>query len=57
MVIGLCWRCENDDVPVMWLGPVQSEEQGSAPFHACEPCVKRIEVLVRAHNNRGLAPD
>ncbi|MCX4550634.1 MULTISPECIES: hypothetical protein [unclassified Streptomyces] len=52
---GQCWRCERPDVPVLWLGPVQSLEQGEAPFYCCEPCVRRLEALVKAHNRRGPA--
>lgn len=25
------WRCEAADVPVLWLGPIQSLEYGEAP--------------------------
>lgn len=55
-VIGLCWRCEARYVPVLWLGPVQSMQQGDAPFHCCEPCILRLEQLVQAHHaSRGIA--
>jgi hypothetical protein len=36
----------------MWLGPAQSEDNGHAPFYACEPCVRRLEELIAAHNSR-----
>ncbi|MFJ6014437.1 hypothetical protein [Streptomyces sp. NPDC092952] len=46
-VIGRCWRCELAEVPVIWLGPVHSDGHGgSGPFHACEPCIRRLEELV-----------
>ncbi|WP_185303032.1 hypothetical protein [Streptomyces finlayi] len=48
--MGLCWRCDDADVAVMWLGPVQRQDHGHAPMHACEPCVQRLEVLVREYN-------
>jgi hypothetical protein len=34
----------------MWLGPVQSQDQGNAPFHACEPCMQRLEDLIKEYN-------
>ncbi|GHB10095.1 hypothetical protein ACIQRS_30715 [Streptomyces termitum] len=46
---GLCWRCETDDVPVIWLGPAHSEHHGHAPFVACERCVTRLEELIAAY--------
>ncbi|MCX2971187.1 hypothetical protein OSB71_20345 [Streptomyces sp. JHD 1] len=50
--IGVCWRCDAEKVPVLWLGPVQSQDQGDAPFLCCEPCVRRLEALVHAHHAR-----
>ncbi|WP_284576882.1 hypothetical protein [Streptomyces sp. 2P-4] len=47
---GRCWRCEADDVPVIWLGPVQTQEHGAGPFAACEPCIRRLEQLVETHH-------
>jgi hypothetical protein len=49
-VTGDCWRCDGTGLPVMWLGPVQSQDQGHAPFHACEPCVQRLEDLIKKYN-------
>ncbi|WP_416237300.1 hypothetical protein [Streptomyces marinisediminis] len=37
---------------MLWLGPVQSQDQGDAPFLCCEPCVRRLEALVHAHHAR-----
>ncbi|MEV8419386.1 hypothetical protein AB0P42_00680 [Streptomyces niveus] len=54
---GLCWRCEDDGVPVLWLGPVQSAEAGDGPFFCCAPCVRRLEALVSAYNRRGVVVD
>ncbi|MCY0957763.1 hypothetical protein OTB19_12565 [Streptomyces sp. H27-H5] len=54
-VDGDCWRCDETDVPVLWLGPVQSQDAGDAPFYCCEPCIVRLEALVRAHHLRGSA--
>ncbi|MFC9604509.1 hypothetical protein ACFTTN_13755 [Streptomyces niveus] len=50
--VGFCWRCEDDDVPVLWIGPVQDAEVGDAGFLCCAPCVRRLEALVSAHNRR-----
>lgn len=50
-VIGMCWRYETDDLPVLWLGPVQSEYEGHAPFFACESCTQRLKGLIRAYNS------
>ncbi|MFG2722806.1 hypothetical protein ACGFW5_31585 [Streptomyces sp. NPDC048416] len=50
--VGDCWRCDAVDLPVMWLGPVHCPNEGDAPFHACEPCIRRLEDLVRAHYRR-----
>ncbi|WUW00067.1 hypothetical protein OG285_31500 [Streptomyces sp. NBC_01471] len=52
---GQCWRCEACEVPVLWLGPVQSLEQGEGPFYCCRPCIVRLEALINAHNRRGPA--
>jgi hypothetical protein len=54
-VTGECWRCDAVNVPVLWLGPVQSQDQGDAPFYCCEPCIQRLEALVHAYNRRGVA--
>ncbi|WP_019548648.1 hypothetical protein [Streptomyces sulphureus] len=43
---GECWRCDRAGVPVLWLGPVQTDA-GTAPFYACDPCVRRIEARVQ----------
>ncbi|WTX99952.1 hypothetical protein OG234_13040 [Streptomyces sp. NBC_01420] len=45
-VTGECWRCDGADIPVMWLGPVQSDQHGHAPFWACAPCVRRLEARI-----------
>lgn len=42
-------------MPVLWLGPVQSLEQGEGPFYCCRPCIVRLEALINAHNRRGPA--
>ncbi|MET9557188.1 hypothetical protein [Streptomyces sp. NPDC006645] len=55
--VGLCWRCEDGGVPVLWLGPVQSAEAGDAPFFCCAPCVRRLEALVIAHNRHSVVVD
>lgn len=47
-ITGHCWRCDEPDVPVLWLGPVQSLEQGDAPFYCCQPCVRRLARLGEA---------
>ncbi|MFD3612409.1 hypothetical protein ACFWXA_30945 [Streptomyces atroolivaceus] len=52
-IIGLCWRCDAEGIPVLWLGPVQTIDYGHAPFSCCEPCVRRLEALTLAHNSRG----
>ncbi|MFD5556655.1 hypothetical protein ACFWIA_22780 [Streptomyces sp. NPDC127068] len=46
--VGDCWRCENRGIDVLWLGPVQTVH-GTAPFFTCEPCLRRLEQLVFAH--------
>lgn len=51
-VIGQCWRCDATGVPVMWLGPVSSEDHGHGPFYACEPCMRRLEELVAEYVGR-----
>lgn len=51
--IGFCWRCEAVGVWVLWLGPVQSLDLGDGSFFCCEPCVRRMEALLRQHNRRG----
>ncbi|MER6055149.1 hypothetical protein ACFW2M_18330 [Streptomyces albidoflavus] len=43
---GTCWRCEAREVPVLWLGPVQTSS-GTGSFTACDPCVRRLETYVR----------
>lgn len=48
-ISGWCWRCEEVDVPVLWLGPIQSLERGEAPFYCCLPCIQRMEALIAAH--------
>ncbi|MFC8466028.1 hypothetical protein [Streptomyces sp. NPDC057250] len=52
-VLGHCWRCDSEGVPVLWLGPVQSQDKGDAPFQACRPCVERLEELIELHHARG----
>ncbi|WP_202929574.1 hypothetical protein [Streptomyces sp. TR1341] len=47
---GWCWRCEASDVPVLWVGPVQSLEYGEAPIYFCLPCIRRLEALIVAHH-------
>ena len=47
-VMGTCWRCDQDGLPVMWLGPVHTSA-GDGPFFACEACIARLEQLVRTH--------
>ncbi|MFD3998386.1 hypothetical protein [Streptomyces sp. NPDC058583] len=51
-VIGQCWRCDGSGISVMWLGPVHSEDHGSGPFYACEPCIQRLEALVGEYGAR-----
>ncbi|GGZ23128.1 hypothetical protein GCM10010387_15280 [Streptomyces inusitatus] len=51
-VVGWCWRCETDEVPVTWLGPVQTEMYGTGPFFVCEACLERLEALVYAYNRQ-----
>ncbi|MFE6598923.1 hypothetical protein ACFU9O_09630 [Streptomyces albidoflavus] len=43
---GTCWSCEAREVPVLWLGPVQTSS-GTGSFTACDPCVRRLETYVR----------
>ncbi|MDT0409072.1 MULTISPECIES: hypothetical protein [Streptomyces] len=50
-VFGFCWRCEAEDVPVLWLGPVQSDREGVAPLYCCDPCIRRLEALVALHHD------
>jgi hypothetical protein len=52
-VVGLCWRCESTDQPVLWLGPVQTD-RGIGAFHACEECITRLEDLALAYVQRGV---
>ncbi|MEU6928916.1 hypothetical protein AB0A05_07105 [Streptomyces sp. NPDC046374] len=33
----------------MWIGDVQNRDLGHVPFYACEPCMQRLEELMRAH--------
>ncbi|WP_406708044.1 hypothetical protein [Streptomyces halobius] len=47
-VVGECWRCDRIGVPVLWLGPVQTD-LGTGPFQACEPCILRLEAKVYAY--------
>lgn len=48
-VVGACWLgCERDQVPVIWLGPVQWDGQ-HAPFYACEPCLDRLKARALAY--------
>jgi len=49
--VGECWRCDRTGVPVLWLGPVQTDH-GTGPFLACEPCIRRLEAKVYAHQMR-----
>lgn len=51
-IIGHCWRCDAPNVYVLWLGPVQSQDHGHAPFYCCRPCILRLEALVDAYNSR-----
>ncbi|MFJ7586929.1 hypothetical protein ACIQZO_05955 [Streptomyces sp. NPDC097617] len=48
-VVGACWRCDANGLPVMWIGDVQSRDLGHVGFYACEPCMQRLEALIRAH--------
>jgi hypothetical protein len=50
-VVGICWRCDARNALVMWLGPVLTERFGNGPFHACEPCIQRLEELVDQHHH------
>jgi hypothetical protein len=54
-VIGECSRCDGTGLPVMWLGPVQSQDQGVAPFYACNPRMERLEGLVQDYHQRRTA--
>jgi hypothetical protein len=47
----MCWRCEQADVAVMWLGPIHTDHEGAAPFYGCEPCIRRLEELTRAYQD------
>ncbi len=49
-LIGECWRCDQPGVPVMWIGPAQTDGI-SAPFYACEPCVQRITSRIHAYHH------
>ncbi|WP_159043018.1 MULTISPECIES: hypothetical protein [unclassified Streptomyces] len=42
----------RERLPVMWLGSAQSEDNEHAPICVCEPCVRRAEELVTAHDAR-----
>ncbi|WP_086824833.1 hypothetical protein [Streptomyces sp. NRRL B-24572] len=46
---GRCWKCEEEDLPVLWLGPAHSADHGHAPLYTCEPCIQRIEALIADH--------
>jgi hypothetical protein len=48
LINGECRLCDGEQLLVMWLGPVQTD-RGSAPLHACEPCVRRLESRVREY--------
>ncbi|MBO0918088.1 hypothetical protein J1C73_28400 [Streptomyces laculatispora] len=50
---GQCWRCDEPDVPVLWIGPVQSLEHGEAPLHCRLPCIRRLEAFIRGYNSQG----
>ena len=52
-IVGLCWRCESTDRPVLWLGPVQTD-RGTGALHACEECIARLEELALADVQRGI---
>ncbi|MEU3044639.1 hypothetical protein ABZ700_27615 [Streptomyces diastaticus] len=53
---GACWLCDADDVPVLWLGPLQEDGQ-TAPLYACGPCVDRLRARAAAyHAARDEAP-
>ncbi|MGW6244439.1 hypothetical protein [Streptomyces roseolus] len=45
-VTGLCWKCEKDDLQVLWVGPAHSDDHGTAPLYTCKPCTQRIEALI-----------
>lgn len=45
---GECWLCDGSGLPVIWLGPVQSQHHGQAPLYACEPCIRRLEARIAA---------
>lgn len=45
---GMCWRCDEDPVPVLWIGAVQRLGE-TAPLYVCGPCLGRLAALVDAH--------
>lgn len=54
---GSCWLyCERDNVPVLWLGPVQ-EDGCTAHLFACRDCVARLRAkLWRYVDAKGQGP-
>ncbi len=48
-LIGECWRCDRPGVPVMWIGPAQTDGI-SAPFYVCFPCLQRITDRIHAYH-------
>ncbi|MGA5497667.1 hypothetical protein ACPCSP_25220 [Streptomyces cinereoruber] len=53
---GHCWCCAAENVPVLWIGPAQSQDHGTAPVYACAACVLRWEQLIAEHGARRDAP-
>ncbi|QHA07823.1 hypothetical protein GQF42_35040 [Streptomyces broussonetiae] len=47
-VIGACWRCDDTDVPVVWVGPATSCGQ-HAPVYLCEDCLIALERRILTH--------
>ncbi|GAA3642944.1 hypothetical protein GCM10023079_35930 [Streptomyces chitinivorans] len=48
--------CLRPQVPVMWLGPVQTQGQ-QAELYACEACIQTLNALVwEALRQRDRAP-
>jgi hypothetical protein len=45
---GSCWRCDNENVPVLWVGPAQWEGQ-HAPIYLCETCLAAVQRKIRSY--------
>lgn len=55
-VAGRCWLyCLRTGVRVTWVGPVH-HDGAHAPMYACEPCLRVLAGLVRAHGLEQDAP-